>query len=170
MRASLRAKALLYVACAFLNAQRFIAAVEMPPPRYLQGGDDDEYHRRNFTTLSWSVALPVLSISFLSWMLKNGKRCCTYDDEAVMDDIVQCNFVAHREEPPMTDMTAEDIELENVSPSQFQRDRLSRSDPTDRGITVTCNCTEIGEDCNANDSSFSWIKGSENADYLNTDT
>ena len=167
MKTVFRGDVLLYATCAFLSSQWLVSAVHIPPPRFLQGDDDDEYDRCTFNTLSWSVVLPALSISFLSWLLKNGKRCCTYADEAVMDDIVPCNFVAHPEEHPVEDVPAEDIELEDLPPCQY---RLSHDDPADSGIAETCNCTQPGEEYNVNDSSFSWIKDSENADYLNTDT
>jgi hypothetical protein len=167
MRASSRVRTLFCVGSALLSTARLIAA-EDTTPTWLKGSDDDDSHQRSFGTLSWSVVLPVLSVSFLSWVIKNGTRCCMYDEETVLNEIVHCNF-GPLQEPNMTETSAEDIELESVPPGNFQIERkISRNDLVERGISLTCDCTETGAD-NVNDSSFSWIKGSGNANYLNMD-
>lgn len=119
----------------------------------------------------WSVALPILSMSLLSWFLKRGSRCCTYDDEIVLDDIIPCKFGADEgEEAQIEPDNTEDIELQNVSPpDRLTKAIITATDPVDTVSIVSYSYTDSSQRNDPNDSSFNWmLHGTDpNSTYMN---
>jgi hypothetical protein len=118
----------------------------------------------------WSVVFPVLSMSFLSWIIKNGSRCCSYDEDVVLDDIVNCRFAREEavpDDPETVYPETEDIELQSVPPENSLSKQFASNDPviTDKVSLLNCSCTDSSED--VSDTSFSWIQGASNSRYMN---
>jgi hypothetical protein len=148
---------------------RSLEEIEQPSIKnaYMDRKKISSYRKGKHGTAMWSVLLPVLSMSFLSWFVRNGRRCCTYDEGAVLDDIVHCEF--RTEEPTQeNNNVSEDIELQSVIPtSKDFFNNMSRQDPVRRLSVLDCSCIEAGEGDHHMDSSFSWMeKDLPNANYL----
>ena len=124
--------------------------------------------RNKVTGTVWSVVVPLLSISFLSWVVKNGKRCCAYDEEAVLDDVVYCEFATNTPTAENND-DSEDIELKSIIPTErYLTNKMSGDDPVGKLSILDCSCMSGGDISHGLDNSFSWMgQDLVDANYLN---
>jgi len=108
--------------------------------------------------------------------MRNGRRCCAYDDDAVLDDIVQCEF-RPAETPEETEATrpedlepsnppCQEFELQSVPPNSSLAQKANQSDPVGQICLLDCSRMEESEVDYPPDTSFSWLENSGNANYL----
>ena len=119
-----------------------------------------------FGILLWSVVLPLFSMTILRWIMKNGRRCCTYDEEVILDDFVHCEFKADGSEEEERE-GQEDIELQSVVMDKLS-EKMNQSDPVKRTI-IDSSVEEEDDVDHPPDTSFSWMASAGNSNYLYMD-
>ncbi|KAG7355968.1 hypothetical protein IV203_000654 [Nitzschia inconspicua] len=112
----------------------------------------------------WSIVFPLLSLSLLSCAVKNGRRCCSYDEEIVLDDIMP--YKVATEDMVHIEHASDEIELQTVSPEDRLSRKVSFDDPVDKVSVLTCSFTDNADDNEPKESSFSWMSGSGKNNYL----
>jgi hypothetical protein len=105
-------------------------------------------------------------MTILRWIVKNGYSCCTkYDEEVVLDDFVHCEFKAERPEEEREG--PQDIELQDVAMDKLS-EKMNQGDPVKRTI-IDSSIEEEDDVDHPQDTSFSWIAGAGNSNYLYMD-